>query len=192
MILVVGRDGERVVARIVETEAYGGLEDLASHATMYRVGRESIGSDPGVLYMQKSYGLHTMTNIVAHEPGAFGAVLLRAAEDPVEGIELVRMRRGNHPQGMLVGPGSLSKGMGTRLDDTLRPLGFGTGVFITSGPASKSVMASPRIGISRAVEVEWRFFEAGNPHVSRHRRGKIVGVGDLDSLIAQLPEANRT
>lgn len=186
-MLVVDRNGERVAARIVEVEAYGGMEDLASHATMYRVGRETIGSDPGVLYMQRSYGLHTMTNIVAHAPGEYGAVLLRAAEDPVEGLELAMARRSPKESALLVGPGSLSRGMGTLLTDTLHPLGAETGVMLEPGPPVAGVMAGPRIGITRAAEARWRLFDSNSRFVSRHRRGEIIGERDLDRLIAQLP-----
>lgn len=189
-MLVVDRNGERMVARVVEVEAYGGMEDLASHATMYRVGRETIGSDPGVLYMQRSYGLHTMTNIVAHEPGDYGAVLLRAAEDPVEGLELARARRSSKESALLVGPGSLSRGAGTLLTDTLQPLGAETGVMLMPGPPVAGVMASPRIGITRAAEAMWRLFDPNSRFVSRHRQGEIIGERDLDRLIAQLPVPN--
>ena len=181
--------GERVAARIVEVEAYGGLEDLASHAVMYRVGRESIGSEPGLLYMQRSYGLHTMTNIVAHEPGEYGAVLLRAAEDPVEGVELARARRSPKESALLVGPGSLSMGMGMLLTDTLKPIGAETGAWIVPGAGPALVLASPRIGISRAVDAQWRLFDGISRVVSRHRRGEMIERGDLPTLIAQLPIA---
>jgi len=187
-MLVVDRNGERLVARIVEVEAYGGLEDLASHATMFRVGRETIGSDPGVLYMQRSYGLHTMTNIVAHEPGEYGAVLLRAAEDPVEGLELAMARRSPRESALLVGPGSLSRGVGTLLTDTLRSLDAETGVVLAPGAPVAEIRASPRIGITRATEALWRLFDGSSQFVSRHRRGEVIGERDLDRLIAQLTE----
>ncbi|MDQ3443109.1 MAG: DNA-3-methyladenine glycosylase [Chloroflexota bacterium] len=187
-MLVVDRNGDQVVARIVEVEAYGGMEDLASHATMYRVGRETIGSAPGVLYMQRSYGLHTMTNIVAHESGKYGAVLLRAAEDPVKGLELAKARRLPKQSALLVGPGSLSRGVGTMLTDTLQPLGAETGVLLAPGVADTQIWASPRIGITRATEALWRLFDGSSQFVSRHRRGEIIGEPDLDRLIAQLPE----
>lgn len=185
--LVVDREGERVVARIVEVEAYGGLEDLASHATMYRIGRESIGSAPGLLYMQRSYGLHTMTNIVAHEPDQYGAVLLRAAEDPVEGLALATARRSPKVSRLLVGPGSLSLGMGALLTDTLRPVGVETGVWFEPGDAPEGVMAGPRIGITRAVNAQWRLFDRASHFVSRHRRGEKIERRNLPELIAQLP-----
>lgn len=186
-MLEVDRGGERVVARIVEVEAYGGMEDLASHATMYRVGRETIGSDPGLLYMQRAYGLHTMTNIVAHEPGGLGAVLLRAAEDPVEGFELARARRAPKGSALMVGPGSLSRGAGTTLADTLRPLGQETGIMLIPGLAPVQVRASPRVGITRAVDAMWRLFDGDSRFVSRSRRGEIIGRDDLPRLIDQLP-----
>ncbi len=186
-MLVVDRNGEQVVARIVEVEAYGGMEDLASHATMYRVGRESIGSEAGVLYMQRSYGLHTMTNIVAHEPKEYGAVLLRAAEDPVEGLGLVKARRSPKESALLVGPGNLSRGVGTRLSDTLLPLDTRTGVTIFPGPPVANIMASPRIGITRAEHARWRMFDSASRFVSRHRRGEMIEEDDLGGLIAELP-----
>ncbi len=191
-ILVVDRDGERVVARIVEVEAYGGLEDRASHATMYRVGRETISSDAGVLYMQRSYGLHTMTNIVAHKRGQYGAVLLRAAEDPVEGLERARSRRAPKETGLLVGPGSLSKGIGTLLSDTLRPLDAETGIMLHPGAPIAEVRASPRIGITRAAEAQWRLFDGNSRFVSRHRRGEVIHEHDLTRLIAQLSVQDST
>lgn len=186
-MLGVDRNGERVVARIVEVEAYGGMEDLASHATMYRVGRESIGSDPGVLYMQLSYGLHTMTNFVAHERGSYGAVLLRAAEDPVEGLNWAKARRSPKESALLVGPGSLSKGMGTLLSDTMRPVDAETGVTLVPRAPVAGVRASPRIGITRSMEAQWRLFDGNSRFVSRHRRGEIIHEHDLTALIAQLP-----
>ncbi len=184
--IVVERNGERVKARIVETEAYGGLEDGASHASMYRVGRETLRHEPGVLYMQFAYGMHTMTNIVAHEHGKLGAVLLRAAEDPVFGLDLVRQRRTLRERDLLVGPGNLSRGLGTHLSDTLKPVGDASRVWFAGGDETASVMASPRIGISRAVDAPWRFFDAGSRFVSKHRRGQRTGPEDLPDIVAAL------
>nr|MBA2470230.1 DNA-3-methyladenine glycosylase [Chloroflexia bacterium] len=133
------------------------------------------------------YGLHTMTNIVAHEAGEYGAVLLRAAEDPVEGLELAKTRREPKESGLLVGPGSLSKGMGTLLSDTMQPLDTETGIMIHPGAPVAEIRASPRIGITRAVEAHWRLFDSNSRFVSRHRRGEIIHERDLTGLIAQLP-----
>jgi DNA-3-methyladenine glycosylase len=185
--IIVDRNDTRVKARIVEVEAYGGLEDAASHASMYRVGRETLMSGAGVLYMQFAYGLHTMTNIVCHAPGKLGAVLLRAAEDPVEGLELARERRAPRASSLLVGPACLSQGMGTLLSDTLVPLGPQSGIMIVPGEPVDEVRASPRIGITRAAEAQWRLFDGNSRFVSKHRRGDIVLERDLDTLIDQLP-----
>jgi DNA-3-methyladenine glycosylase len=185
-LIVADRGGDRVVARIVETEAYGGMEDGASHATMYRVGRQSLGHAPGALYMQLSYGLHTMTNIVAHRVGQMGAVLLRAAEDPVEGLDLVRKRRPGKDRALLIGPGNLSQGLGTCLSDTLKPLASEVGIFVLPGATPEEVRASPRIGISRATDAPWRFFDGTSRYVSRHRRGDIVRAVDVPGLTAAL------
>ncbi len=186
-MIVVDRDNITVAARIVEVEAYGGMEDLASHATMYRIGRQTLTSDPGVLYMQRSYGLHTMTNIVAHVPGGLGAVLLRAAEDPIMGLELAKERRAPKVQSLLVGPGCLSQGLGMRLSDTLLPMTNETGIMVIPGPPVDEVRASSRIGISRATEALWRLFDGTSRQVSKHRRGDVVNQCDLTGIIAQLP-----
>ena len=186
-MIVVDRDDTRVAARIVEVEAYGGDEDTASHATMYRVGRQTLTNNPGVLYMQLSYGLHTMTNIVAHEPGKLGAVLLRAAEDPVTGVDLARARRGDRESSVLVGPANLSRGIGTRLSDTLEPLGPESGITVVPGDRPAAILASPRIGITRAAHAQWRLFDGSSRFVSKHRRGVAIGESDLVDLIAQLP-----
>jgi DNA-3-methyladenine glycosylase len=186
-VIFVDRDNTSIAARIVEVEAYGGMEDLASHATMYRIGRQTLTLDPGVLYMQRSYGLHTMTNIVAHDPGGLGAVLLRAAEDPILGIELARQRRAPRVHSLLVGPGCLSQGLGTRLSDTLLPLTTETGIMLLPAAPVEEVRASPRIGISRATGALWRLFDGKSHYVSRHRNGEIVERSDLPGLIAQLP-----
>ena len=179
----VDRDGLRVRARIVETEAYGGMEDGASHATMYQVGRETLGHQPGVLYMQFAYGMHTMTNIVSHDPEMLGAVLLRAAEDPVEGIETARLRRGHRDKDLLVGPGNLSRGLGTHLSDTLKPLGADSALWLCHGESVAQVLASPRIGISRAIDVPWRFFDRMSGSVSKHRRGIPVDPSGLEAIV---------
>ena len=155
-------------------------------ATMYRVGRETLGSDAGVLYMQRSYGLHTMTNIVAHTPGNLGAVLLRAAADPVLGFDLARSRRDSRERDLLVGPGNLSRGLGTHLSDTLKPVNRSTGVWFLAGERPALVLAGPRIGITRSIDAPWRFFDGTSRQVSRHRRGDPVQKSDLPALVEAL------
>ena len=162
------------IGRIIETEAYHGADDLASHAARLRTGRVAVMSGPvGVSYVYRSYGIHVMLNVVAHTPGSVGAVLIRALE-PVSGVETMRTRRGGLPDRLLCsGPGRLCTAMGISLDDH--------GVDITqsdviqfvpgSGSSTRFVLASGRIGVSRAKDDLWRFFEADNPYVSASRRG---------------------
>jgi DNA-3-methyladenine glycosylase len=169
-LLVADSPDGRVTGRIVETEAYLGPDDPASHAAMYRTERVAImGGDPGRAYVYRSYGIHTMLNVVAHEPGSIGGILIRALE-PLEGIELMAARRGVVPgdlRALCSGPGKLAQAMGVALDDHGRDLLADPVLRIVPGPGPDSISIGPRIGISKAVEAELRFWESGNPHVSR-------------------------
>jgi len=166
--------------RIVETEAYMGKEDLASHAARLRTGRVvSLVGPVGVTYVYRSYGIHAMLNAIAHGPGGTGAVLIRALQ-PLTGVEHMRARRGGVPDRLLcAGPGRLCQAMGITLDDhdvdlTQRgPLL----VYQSVGGAPPEIDVSGRIGISRAVDVPWRYFEARNVYVSAHRRGTPLAQG---------------
>jgi DNA-3-methyladenine glycosylase len=184
-MLLVDRDGHRVAARIVEVEAYGGLEDAASHATMYVAGRRILATEPGHLYMQFAYGMHTMTNIVAHESGGLGAVLIRAADDPVSGLAIVQERR-RRGSPLLSGPGTVSQGMGITMQDLGARLDGRSGISIVPGQLVAEVHASPRIGITKAADAEWRLFDPDSAAVSRHRRGRRVTAVDLPEIIGQL------
>jgi DNA-3-methyladenine glycosylase len=160
----------RTLGRIVETEAYLGPEDAASHAAMYRTDRVAImGGDPGLAYVYRSYGIHRMLNVVAHEPGGVGAVLIRAVE-PLEGLDLMAARRGlagGDPRALCSGPGKLAQAFGITLDDHGRDLLADPVLGIVPGPGPAAITIGPRIGITKATEAELRFRESGNPHVSR-------------------------
>ncbi len=180
--LEVRREGRVVRARITETEAYAGREDAASHASMYKAGREILTMAAGSLYMQRSYGLHTMTNIVSHLDGELGAVLIRAAEDPIRGADLAQQRRGvDHP--LLIGPGNFSQGMGMRLDDLGTQVGDGSAIRVLPRNEPIRILAGPRIGISRAVDAPWRFWDATSTSVSRTRRGTPLDQLDLPAIL---------
>lgn len=158
--------------RIVETEAYLDSRDLASHAAWSRRGKEVMKRAPGTVYIYRSYGMHWMFNIVAHAEDSVGAVLVRAVE-PVDGIDLMRLRRRMDDQRQLCsGPGKLCQAFG--IDDGVHVLDLTASDAIWISPAetpTSELLIGQRIGITKSPELELRFFEAGNLYVSAHQRG---------------------
>ena len=166
-----------VGGRIVETEAYTGETDPASHAFRGRSARNAVMFDkPGLAYVYFSYGMHHCLNVTADRVGVAGAVLLRALE-PVQGIEVMQQTGVNGPlERLLSGPGKICKAFGLSLKDNGRDLVEGP-LRIASGrevPAAE-VSVSPRIGISRAVTLPYRFFVSSSPSVSGPRRALKAG-----------------
>jgi DNA-3-methyladenine glycosylase len=157
--------------RIVETEAYLGPDDPASHAARLKQGRvEAMWGEPGIAYVYRSYGVHAMLNVVSEPEGKTGAVLIRALE-PLAGIELMKLRRGTERLNHLCsGPGRLCQALGIGLDLHGTDLVTSDRLWIASGKPVEGVSVSGRIGISRGQEHPWRFWVTGNPHVSAHRR----------------------
>jgi DNA-3-methyladenine glycosylase len=171
-------DGERLVLRLVETEAYLGAPDRASHAWAGRrtPRNESLYLTGGHAYVYFIYGMHFCLNAVTGEVGTGGAVLLRAGE-PVLGAERMAENRGwarvPRPGDLAGGPGKLCQALavGRELDGVLLSL---PPLRLTAGePANpEEIVASPRIGVDYAGEAAaWplRFSLRGNPHVSRPR-----------------------
>lgn len=182
-VLQVNRDGGPVSGRIVEVEAYAGPADPASHAARRQLARDVMGGEPGHIYTYLSYGIHTMMNIVAHEDNQIGGVLLRAIE-PIDGEEVMAARRNGVPFRQLgKGPGSLGQAMGIRLTDIGRDLLDHEELDLYRGEPKAPIMAGPRIGISKAVNVPWRFFEYPSPFVSSHKRGEPVSRDEVPLLI---------
>jgi DNA-3-methyladenine glycosylase len=157
---------------IVETEAYFGADDPASHAARLRNGRvRSMFGPVGIAYVYRSYGIHAMLNAVAHPEGGVGAVLIRAVE-PIWSPERMAERRGTTKRSALcAGPGNVCQALGIGLDDHGHDLTVGAGIWIAGGPAPQAILSSGRIGISRAAERQLRFFIAGSRYVSAHRNG---------------------
>jgi DNA-3-methyladenine glycosylase len=175
-LLVTTIDGVETIGRIVETEAYLGPGDDASHAAA-RIGRTTRNAtmfgDPGVAYVYRSYGIHWCLNTVTNEPGFPAAVLLRAIE-PVSGIAVMRERRhlgGSEPDARIGrGPGNLTQALGITgaLDGHL--LDEPPMLIAPDRRVPAAVVAvGPRIGISRATELPLRFWIRGNPSVSGPR-----------------------
>jgi DNA-3-methyladenine glycosylase len=157
-----------LAGRIVETEAYTGEADPASHAYRGRTARNAVMFGPaGHAYVYFTYGMHYCLNVVATRPGQAGAVLLRALE-PLAGVDLMRSRGDRGPEARLLsGPGKIGRGFGLTLQDNGRdftrgPLGIAAGTPVTD----RQVAVSRRIGISRAVELPYRFAVIGSRSVS--------------------------
>jgi DNA-3-methyladenine glycosylase len=161
----------RTAGRIVETEAYLGADDPASHAARLRTGRvESMWGVPGIAYVYRSYGIHAMLNVVTEPLGKTGAVLIRALE-PVIGVDLMRTRRGLEDERLLCsGPGKLCQALGIGLDMHGTDFVTSDRLWISPSETPRDVSTSSRIGISRGQAHPWRFWVTGNPHVSAHRR----------------------
>lgn len=183
-VLSVQRDGTVASGRIVETEAYAGPTDPASHASRLKVAQETMAGPPGTVYTYLSYGIHTMMNIVAHEEGQSGGVLLRAME-PLEGLDVMKQRRNQVEVSRLGrGPGSLGQAMGIRLTDIGTDLLTSNDLLLHYGEPHGLIHAGPRIGISKAVNASWRLFEHPSPFVSSNRRGMPV---TRDLLVSTIP-----
>jgi DNA-3-methyladenine glycosylase len=159
--IVAGADPRSVTGLITETEAYLGRDDPASHAFRGRLhaGNASIYLPAGTWYVYRSYGIHWCANLVVGPPGAGAAVLLRGVL-PLEGIGLMRRRRGpGVPDRRLAdGPGKLTQALGiTRALDGVPMWRSG----IRVGPGGETlpgpVRVTPRIGITRAADWPLRF-----------------------------------
>jgi DNA-3-methyladenine glycosylase len=151
---------------IVETEAYH-MDEPACHAYVGLTARTStLFGPPGRAYVYRSYGIHSLLNAVCEPEGVGAAVLIRALE-PLEGLELMRARRG--VDDLCSGPGKLTQALGITLEENGTDLAAGP-VAIEAPPpgwSSLDVVAGTRIGITKAVELPWRFCVAGNRSVSR-------------------------
>jgi len=164
--------GVALAARIVETEAYLGPDDPASHAYRGETPRNAtMFRGPGLLYVYFTYGMHWCANAVAGAPGDGVAVLLRAAA-PLAGVEAMYRRRvaARRDRDLCSGPAKLCQAIGVdRSFDGADLVTADQGVTIVddgTAPPSAPVVA-PRVGISVAIEHPWRWYVAGDPNVSR-------------------------
>jgi len=154
---------------VVEVEAYG-PDDPASHSYRGETPRNrSMFGPPGRLYVYHSYGLHWCANIVCESAGIGAAVLLRALE-PTHGLEKMAERRGIDDIRLLcAGPGRLAQALGvTRMHDGAR---LDRAPFRLSPPAGPVAFdTTPRVGITRAADLPWRYVLRGTPWASRGPR----------------------
>jgi DNA-3-methyladenine glycosylase len=175
-VLVVARDligcmveHDGCAGLIVETEAYHQSEP-ASHSYVGLTERNRVVfGPPGRAYLYRSYGIHACLNAVCEPAGVGAAVLIRALE-PVEGIEVMRVRRGfERLEDLCSGPGKLTQALGIGLEDNGCDLAVGPVVIARKPRAWQDVPVSVdrRIGITKAAELPWRFTATGSRFVSR-------------------------
>jgi DNA-3-methyladenine glycosylase len=161
-------DGERLTGRIIEIEAYLGLSDPAAHSFIGKTARNAVlFGPPGFSYVYFIYGMHYCLNFSCEPEGEPGGVLIRALQ-PVAGLEVMARLRGFSdpvkPKLLCSGPGRLCQALGialaengldvTRAKSPLRVL--------DDGFRPASILATPRIGISKAVEMPLRFVMTEN------------------------------
>jgi DNA-3-methyladenine glycosylase len=156
---------------IVEAEAYHQSEP-ASHA--YANGQRPTArtavlfGPPGIAYVYFSYGVHALVNAVCEPQGVGAAVLIRALE-PVDGIELMRVRRGAVADADLCsGPGKLTQALGIGLALNATDLIDGP-IVVEPARSALPVVTGPRVGITKAADLPWRFSAVGSRYVSRRR-----------------------
>jgi DNA-3-methyladenine glycosylase len=166
--LVIRKDDHYLSGKIVETEAYKGFGDPASHAFKGRTPRnEVMFGEPGHAYVYLTYGIHHCLNLVTEKKSYPAAVLIRALE-PADGVELMMRRRGRERLRELTGgPAKLCQALD--VDRRLNGVDICGDVFYVEdrGEARGKLGRSSRIGITEGKEKKWRFFVKGNEFVSR-------------------------
>ena len=159
---------EGVGGRIVETEAYHFTEP-ACHAHAGLTPRTRVlHGPPGRAYVYLSYGIHSLLNAVCEAEGIGAAVLIRALE-PLAGLDQMAARRGrDRPRELCNGPGKLTQALGIGLSLNGSALDAPIAILPGEGPPP-DVAEGTRIGITKAVELPWRFCDAGSDCVSAPR-----------------------
>lgn len=173
-IIITKLDGNTTTARIVETEAYIGLTDKASHSFAgKRTSRnEHMYAAPATSYVYICYGMHHLFNVVTNKKGIPDAVLIRAAE-PLQGIEVMLKRTGKIKldNTLTKGPGNMAKALGiSKLHSGVALSSNAIYIADDGWQSSEKIGVSKRIGIDGAGEVAaaypYRFFIKGNKYVS--------------------------
>jgi DNA-3-methyladenine glycosylase len=165
LIGCVVRHGE-TAGRIVETESYH-MDEPACHAFVGVTQRtQTLYGPPGCAYVYFSYGVHSLLNAVCEEESVGAAVLIRALE-PVEGLDVMRARRGlRRAEDLCSGPGKLTQALGIGLELNGSSLLDGP-IEVLAREHEPRIVIGERIGITKAADLPWRFCDADSRHVSR-------------------------
>lgn len=168
-LLVSQRGRSPTAGRIVETEAYLGPEDKASHAAFRPGSRARFYGEGGFAYVYLNYGIHCCLNAIAGAAGRPGCVLIRALE-PVAGLSTMARRRGMSADStrLASGPGNLTRALGITLRENGADLTHGLfTIEPPDRPRDFRIASGPRIGITRSVDLRLRFWITQNPFTSR-------------------------
>jgi DNA-3-methyladenine glycosylase len=188
-----------VAVMLSEVEAYAGAIDPASHSFRGKTGRNAVMfGPPGHAYVYFTYGMHFCANVVCSPPGVATGILLRAGR-VVVGEELARSRRGfdavRSPRDLARGPARLCQAMavnrsqdGEDLLDPSSKLRLRAAVGDERAPEPGAVEAGPRVGVSQAADIPWRFWLTGDPTVSPYRRAVPRRRTLKTSVVPQVPE----
>jgi len=151
---------------IVESEAYDQLDPASHSYTGLTARNKAMFGDPAHIYVYRSYGIHWCLNFTCREPGYGSAVLIRAIE-PTHGIDIMKKRRKTDNIRLLcAGPGRLCQALG--ISNKFNGKSLNTSFFSLSATRNPvEIVKGPRIGISKAVDIPWRFGLAGSPYLSR-------------------------
>lgn len=167
-LLIRDVDGQKLIGRIVETEAYD-QTDAASHSYKGRTPRTDVMfGPPGHLYVYFTYGMHYCCNIVTGPVGTGSAVLIRAVE-PLEGLDIMEdNRKGRSGRELTNGPAKLCQAYGIDKTWNGHDLRKPPLQLILGEPLpTETIVQTTRIGITRAKDVPWRFYVKDNPYVSK-------------------------
>jgi DNA-3-methyladenine glycosylase len=166
--LVIEKDGKYVSGKIVETEAYIGPDDPASHAYRGLTPRNKVMFGyPGYAYVYLTYGMHHCLNFVTERKGFPAAVLIRALE-PADGIEIIKKRRKvKDLENLTNGPAKLCQTLG--IDRTLNGVDLCSDIIYLEDRGNKptKIVSTSRIGIKEGKEKKWRFYIENNEFVSK-------------------------
>ena len=193
-------DDGLVAVVLSEVEAYAGSVDPASHSFRGMTGRNAVMfGPPGHAYVYFTYGMHFCANVVCSPPGVATGILLRAGR-VIAGEDLARRRRGfdgaRSPRDLARGPARLCQAMainrsqdGVDLLDSSARLRLRLATDDERSPSPVEIAAGPRVGVSQAADIPWRFWIADDPTVSVYRRAVPRRKSTQTTVVPPVPDS---